>query len=366
MITRIRIKNFKSLADVDITLDPVTVLIGKAGSGKTNFVKAIRCLRGLVGGSGRPDGERYSFFSDDFEIRFEIDFRVNGSGNYAYAIAFHYLRNGNYAGMSECLRQNGRDIFASKLGSWIKAPNVKDLPSAGAVTISAITGISEIAIARTYLLNGISCFDFPGDILLANGGSGEGGLIDNGANCVGVFGALAQNLGAIENYKQIGAALSAISPSVTNAEILNGNLHFGHSIGGLNFPLVPQFESEGFRRYFAHLVAMYQSPSKQALFFEEPEKGIHPGALSSLADQFKLCAEEGRGQVILTTHSPQLLDAFEPEHIRVVEMHDTKTHIGLLAPEQRSAIEDGLMHPRELLTVNNARTEKSPDNVVEV
>ena len=39
-----------------------------------------------------------------------------------------------------------------------------------------------------------------------------------------------------------------------------------------------------------------------------------------LAEQIRACPEAGRGQVILTTHSPDLLDLFLPESIRVVEM----------------------------------------------
>src|SRR6266699_2715736 len=45
MIKRIHITNFKSLQDVSVELDPVTVLIGRSGSGKSNFVEAIRWLR---------------------------------------------------------------------------------------------------------------------------------------------------------------------------------------------------------------------------------------------------------------------------------------------------------------------------------
>jgi len=45
MIHQIRIKNFKSLRDVTVELSPVTVFIGKSGTGKTNFTSAIKFLR---------------------------------------------------------------------------------------------------------------------------------------------------------------------------------------------------------------------------------------------------------------------------------------------------------------------------------
>src|SRR6266545_2052493 len=45
MIKQIRIQNFRSLVDVTVDLDPLTVLIGRSGTGKSNFVHAIRFLR---------------------------------------------------------------------------------------------------------------------------------------------------------------------------------------------------------------------------------------------------------------------------------------------------------------------------------
>jgi len=51
MIHRIRIQNYKSIRDVTVELSPVTVLIGRSGTGKTNFCEAIRLLRDLLMGS---------------------------------------------------------------------------------------------------------------------------------------------------------------------------------------------------------------------------------------------------------------------------------------------------------------------------
>jgi predicted ATPase len=102
-------------------------------------------------------------------------------------------------------------------------------------------------------------------------------------------------------------------------------------------------------------LALYQRPPKQTLLFEHPEDGIHPGALSLLAEEFKATPQQGRGQVILTTHSPKLLDHFDAEQIRVVELAGFKTRIGFVSQEQKEAIHDKLLDPGELLTVDPAR-----------
>ncbi len=48
MIHRFRVQNFKSIIDVTVELSPVTVLVGKSGTGKSNFVQALRFLRDVL------------------------------------------------------------------------------------------------------------------------------------------------------------------------------------------------------------------------------------------------------------------------------------------------------------------------------
>lgn len=48
MIEHIRIQNFKSIRDASVDLSPVTVLIGRSGVGKSNFLRAIRFFRNYL------------------------------------------------------------------------------------------------------------------------------------------------------------------------------------------------------------------------------------------------------------------------------------------------------------------------------
>src|SRR5207249_1898064 len=60
---------------------------------------------------------------------------------------------------------------------------------------------------------------------------------------------------------------------------------------------------------------------------EEPEAALHPAAMRALVDA--LDEATGRTQVLLTTHSADLLDnpTVQPENVRFVEMIDGKTFI---------------------------------------
>jgi predicted ATPase len=59
MISRIRIQNFRSLIDVEVNLEPLTVLIGRSGTGKSNFVGAIRALRDVLTNQFQPHARNF-------------------------------------------------------------------------------------------------------------------------------------------------------------------------------------------------------------------------------------------------------------------------------------------------------------------
>jgi predicted ATPase len=179
----------------------------------------------------------------------------------------------------------------------------------------------------------------------------------------------------IQNFKSlrdvtirrgIAAALRQVNPTVASVELdaiqTPKTAFVGHRLGDKTLTLELSQESDGFRHFYAHLLALYQTPPKQTLVFEEPENGIYPGALALLADEFKAAPGAKRGQVLLTTHSPSLLDYFSADQIRVVELVDLETKIGNLAEEQRQALAEELLHAGELLTVDPARRQAGSRN----
>src|SRR5216117_3903988 len=82
MIKRVQIQNFRSLVNVTVHLDPLTVLIGRSGTGKSNFVQAIRFLRdclntrnmnaGALGGANPVLHVAHQKEPLDYNLRFSI------------------------------------------------------------------------------------------------------------------------------------------------------------------------------------------------------------------------------------------------------------------------------------------------------
>jgi predicted ATPase len=118
-------------------------------------------------------------------------------------------------------------------------------------------------------------------------------------------------------------------------------------------------ESDGTLRVLSILAALYQEPPPTLLCIEEPESHVHPGVLAVLADLFKEAAE--RAPVLLTTHSPDLLDHFPVDALRVVEKIEGATQVGSVSERQRAIVRDQLFLPGELLRTEGLHREEAPE-----
>jgi hypothetical protein len=281
-------------------------------------------------------------------------------------MAFRQHHAGQGAQFSEeKLTLDRKVLFHQQNGKWIQPPPLITPPNPSGLMLGAVTGIKEITVAYLVLTVGLGCYAFPDTILLPPpagaqppGAQPDMGLLDDGRNYMQVFNTFVSNLTALGHWTDIASALRHVNPSVTSIDVRLPDrqaIVVTHEFDQQALILDLSQESEGFRRFLAHLLALYQSPSKQTLIFEDPEKAIHPGALAALADEFKVCADKGRGQVILTTHSPELLNHFEPEQLRVTELHKHRTQIGPIAQDQLESLREHLLAPGELLTVDPAR-----------
>jgi predicted ATPase len=377
MIRRIRIQNFKSIRDVTVDLSPVTVLVGKTGTGKTNFVTAIRFLRDLLAlgpeqlGSFGNWQQLLHVAARGNPMGFEIEFEVPGyEESFQYTLVLHEGAPANPPRL-ECLKYGTKELFAQefqdKKGTlWRVEPSLVVVPKAGPIALRRLPGLEQVVVAYTALSTGLGVYDFEANVLQDERSSnGRSGLHDDARNHLAVLKEIAQSLHDVNTRKGLLATMKRLNPSISSMDLDNlqspRTVIVGHQIGSSKtLQLDLKAESSGVRRFYAHLLAIYQTPPKLTLIFEEPENGIYPGALTMLADEFKAAPDAGRGQVILTTHSPRLLDHFSSDQIRVVELIDMETKIGPLSQEQRAALDEQLLHAGELLTVDPARREGGP------
>jgi predicted ATPase len=92
--------------------------------------------------------------------------------------------------------------------------------------------------------------------------------------------------------------------------------------------------SDGTLRFLFLLAALANPSPPPLIAIDEPETGLHPSMLPIVAEYARDAAQ--RTQVILTTHSPELLDAFgnDPPTTTVVEWKDGETQLRVLAGDR--------------------------------
>ena len=354
MIKEIRITNFKSLANVTVTLSPVTVLIGRSGSGKTNFVQAFRFLRDLLASRSLDHvlGQHGGWV--------KLLSATLGRGTpLKYNITYHF-DPGNVVFGEELVIGN-RPVFHQHGGKWVHTPPLAEVAAPGTILLGALTGLRESSDAYRVLKNGIGCYGFPDNVLAHTSTQPPArgvGLQDDGSNYLSTYIDLETDFQVWQRQREIVASLRKLKPNLKSIDLVQpqqDRIVVTLELDGRRLPLELHQESEGFRRLLACLLALYQTPPKQLLIFDEPEKGIYPAVLKLLAEEFQSCSQNGRGQVLLTTHSPEFLDQFSPEQIRVVEMVGYTTRIGPMAADQIEAVREHFLKPGELLTVDPAR-----------
>jgi predicted ATPase len=117
-------------------------------------------------------------------------------------------------------------------------------------------------------------------------------------------------------------------------------------------------ESDGTLRVLGILVALFQEPPPSLIVIEEPEITVHPGVLGTLADLISEASQK-RSQVIITTHSPDLISKFDPKNLRVVEWnYQDGTTIAPVDETQLEIINDKLFTSGDLLRIEGLRTKR--------
>mgnify|MGYP001212041035 CR=1 FL=1 len=81
-------------------------------------------------------------------------------------------------------------------------------------------------------------------------------------------------------------------------------------------PVLSRFASDGTMKLLAYLTVLYDPEPPRFIGIEEPENFLHPKLLPELAEECRAAAE--RSQLLITSHSPFVLNAMRPEEVRIL------------------------------------------------
>ena len=372
-ITRVVLRNYKSIATCDVELQPLTFLVGPNGAGKSNFLDSLRFVADALN-SSLDHAIRNRGGTDDihcrsggrpkhFSIRLDFTLSEGSTGHYAFRIG-NFSRGRYKVQTEECVlrrtqRPTQEDYFYVKNGTVTKT-SMEVAPAAAKDRLYLVnaSGLKEFrpvyeAFSRMgfYSLNLDKIKDLqapdPGDLLTRDG-----------SNLASVFKQLSPSVkGYIKEY------LATSVPSVDKIEARKygpkEGLVFTQKVAKAEGPqrFLANNMSDGTLRALGILVALFQEhhdPTKRVLLvgIEEPEIVLYPAAAGVLLDALRDAAN--KTQIIITSHSPDLLDdkEFDPESILAVEVRNGITVIADIDEVGRSAVRDRLYTTGELLRLD--------------
>lgn len=371
-IRQIQIQNFKSIERAVVDLTPLTVLVGPNGAGKSNFVEALTFLQQIVS-SGLEQALRYRLYQllpewlewpwkekdSLLGVRVELDLPDGSRADYAVELR---LELGSPATVS---RERCRVVSASRQESVFEVVQghfvhgivgVRSQLVPDRLALFAASAAEEFRPVYDFL-NSIRAYSIlPKEVKgLRTLGAGMS-LEEEGGNAAAVLKTIVER--SPEDHARIarllGRAVEGIT-SVESREIDGKLLHlwFQKDVG-VDRPsgFSGSSMSDGTLRLLGLLLAVYQPSRPSVLVIEEPEATVHP-AVAQLVTEILFDAAHDR-QVLVTTHSPDILDTKEltDDQIRVVTQRHGRTIVAPLSKASRQAIRDRLYTPGELLRIN--------------
>jgi len=383
-IHRIVIQNYKSIARCDLALGPFTLLVGPNGAGKSNFLDALGLISdslqstleyGLRLRGGIKEVRRKSLgHPTHFGLSLWLTLPDLGPAHYAFRIGAS--SEGGFVvqrEMAEIPRRNS--YFETRDGRLVrKSENLLPNVLGNSLYLTAVSG-NEAFYPLFRSLSTMGFYNINPAIIREPQSHDSGTLLHrDGSNLAGVLKRMREKDGpALERVKDY---LRQICPGIQDVDYLSlgpkETLEFKQDMQGARHPwrFYASNTSDGTLRALGVLAALFQSLNGTGTYapligIEEPEVAIHPGAAAVLLDA--LLEASRRSQVVVTTHSPELLDhrSIEPENIVSVDIEDGETLLAPCDPASVNVIKSDLYTAGELLRTRQLQpdTSKIPSKI---
>jgi predicted ATPase len=328
MLRELQVSGYRSLRNIELPFDQLTVVSGPNGTGKTNLYSALQLLSAAAGGTlahamlgqgGLPsalwagprrkqESHRIEIFTDLTEYSYELQV-----GNIPPAPGdTYFLRDPDVK--EERLKVDGHVVAERRgAGAWSRdhdgKRNVFTRPLWGGE--SMLAQIIEpqrfllLADLRARLLSWRFYHSFRTDAEAparhAQMGVRTPALAHDGRDLAAALATIQQ----IGDAPQMEASIDRAFPGARLEPVADeGRFSFLLHMPGLLRPLEPAEASDGTLRFLYLLAALLSPRPPPFLALNEPETSLHEGMLDALAELISAAAT--RGQIFLVTHSERL------------------------------------------------------------
>lgn len=348
-IETIRLKNFKAFEDIELVDIPsFCVFVGANGTGKSTLFDVFGflkdCLTYNVSRALQSRGGMKEVISRgkiDQHLSIELQFRLNITGTerlvtYILEIA---LKDGKPLVEREILRykrgaagkpyhfldfKRGKGTAIINEEDFSKTneeltPEDQQLDSPDILAVKGLGQFQRFKAAKAFreMLENWHVSDF--HINLARGSKDAAGYAEHlsvtGDNLQLVANHIYENYPdkfqtIIRKMKERVPGIDTINPVSTD----DGRLLLKFKDGSFKDPFIDKYVSDGTLKMFAYLMLLYDQSPHPLLCIEEPENQLYVSLLWELAEEFRSYARRG-GQVFVSTHSPDFLNAARIEEV---------------------------------------------------
>lgn len=340
----VRIKNYRVLKDVELTdLQPLTVLLGKNGSGKSTIFDVFAFLSDCFTDGLRKAVETRGRFKElrsrdatgpiVIEVRYrepnlspityhlEIDEGERGPVVEVEWLAFTRGASGRPFRFLDFKRGQGEAVSGEK-------PDVDDarqpenLKKPDAIAVSALGQFEKhprVAALRDFITGWYLSYlttTSSGARHIPEAGPQER-LTQTGSNLANVVQYLAEQ--HPERLQRIVGVLRDRVPGLGDVDtrlLDTGHLLLQVKDAAFKDPVQARFVSDGTLKLLAYLTVLYDPEPPPFVGIEEPENFLYPEFLEELAGECRSASDHS--QVLVTTHSPWFVNACRPEEVRVI------------------------------------------------
>jgi predicted ATPase len=358
--------NFRSFLQFNLKVGRLTVLAGPNGAGKSSVVDVPRFISdalsvGLFPALERRGGVRAVRHMAptkprDFSVYAEIGFSDGYTAN--YQIKLKSTAGGDYVVAEEDCQTFKAGASIARL-RFVKGKVVEAPPGPTGEILARNAGIDEKSLGLP-LFGGLPAFvpvltflremraySISPDRLRELQDPDEGEQLEaDGRNAASVLRRLEPSA-----RQELIEMLAFVVPGVTGVKSARrGNkltMQFVHQSKAHKSEFDALQVSDGTLRILGLLLALYQRGGSRFLEIEEPESTIHVAALQALVEVFR--ARSSHTQILLTTHSSEILDSVSLDELHLVTQEDGVSKLDSVSGDAKTAIEQALFSPGELL-----------------
>ena len=339
---KVHIKNFLSLRNVMLPLKPLTVLVGPNASGKSNVLRSLRLLNTVARRTPLPTEfiQERLWAGVSNHITFRLRTEVEGS-RIVYDLVLK--TDTDKLLLDEELSVDElkiTSILNQKYEVWVEDEKNKTTDTSGKITLNPFGVDGEkSSISDNVLREFIKAWEFydfqpgrmrdrppgldPEDLRASSPPNKQISILSLSSDQMTEQSNTRFHMGLREVlsswYKSDRERFDSVSDSL--AASVNFKIGFNEIDGrnqlclleGHRNPISLQKASEGTLRLIVYYTLLHQNELPPLITIEEPERNLHPGALMDVANVLEQLAK--RTQIIITTHSSQLLDSFSSKSL---------------------------------------------------